>query len=243
MTDKILHLGKMTSQEIADWMGIAYSTYRKNNAQRLEYLTNFADFTKYRGGVEIKEIYIPTFVKNISVEDQYYIDAIRETSNGLATISGITRKLKRDKPEFKDIPEETLYKRMSKAGDRAFGKTADDNSKGTHGTRHYIWAIKVDNYNYYRFMTAEEEAIYKRIRDKYCKDKAEIAEKEALLKDAYKKKEISAEEYAEKSCELDFFGEVLSEFRAETGLQLVRTTEHELYESQLIFAATSIKEE
>ena len=46
---------------------------------------------------------------------------------------------------------------------------------------------KVDNYNYYRFMTAEEEAIYKRIRDKYCKDKAEIAEKEALLKDNIKK--------------------------------------------------------
>lgn len=243
MTNKTLRLGRMTSQEIADWMGIAYSTYRKNNAQRLEYLTNFADFTKYRGGVEIKEIYIPTFVKNISVEDQYYIDAIRETSNGLATISGITRKLKRDKPEFKDVPEETLYRRMSKAGDRAFGKTADDSSKGTHGTRHYIWAIKVDNYNYYRFMTTEEETIYKRIRDKYCKDRAEIAEKEALLKDAYKKREISAEEYAEKSCELDFFGEVLSEFRAETGLQLVRTTEHELYESQLIFAATSIKEE
>ena len=230
-----LRLGKMTTQEIAEWMGISYSTFRKNSSQRLEYLKNFAVFTKTRGFVDIEEIIIPYYIKNISIEDKYYVDAIRETKNGLATIAGIVRKLKRDKPEFKDIPEETLYKRMAKAGDRAFGKTADSTSKGTHGTRHYIWAIKVDDYNYYRFMTEEEETVYKKIRDKYCKDKAEIIEKEALLKDAYKKKEISAQEYADKSLEMDFFNCVLVEFLAETGLKLVRTTEHELYESQLRF--------
>ena len=85
-------------------------------------------------------------------------------------------------------------------------------------------------------MTPEEEKIYKKIRDKYCKDRAEIIEKEALLKDAYKKKEISVERYADKSLEMGFFNCVLVEFVEETGLKLVRTTEHELYESQLRFA-------
>ena len=216
-------------------MGISYNSYKNYITKRLDYLKNFAVFEKVYGGVDIKEIIIPYYIKNISIEDKYYVDAIRETKNGLATIAGIVRKLKRDKPEFKDIPEETLYKRMAKAGDRAFGKTADSSSKGAYGTRHYIWAIKVDDYNYYRFMTEEEEAIYKKIRDKYCKDKAEIIEKEALLKDAYKNKEISAQEYADKSLEIDFFDCVLVEFVAETGLKLVRTTEHELYESQLKF--------
>lgn len=231
-----LRLGKMTSKEIAEWMGISYNSYKNYITKRLEYLKNFAVFEKVYGGVEIKEIIIPYYIKNISIEDKYYVDAIKETKNGLATIAGIVRKLKRDKPEFKDIPEETLYRRMAKAGDRAFGKTADSTSKGTHGTRHYIWAIKVDDYNYYRHMTPEEEKIYKEIRDKYCKDRAEIIEKEALLKDAYKKKEISAQEYADKSLEMDFFNCVLVEFVEETGLKLVRTTEHELYESQLRFA-------
>ena len=217
-------------------MGISYSTFRKNSSQRLEYLKNFAVFTKTRGFVDIEEIIIPYYIKNISIEDKYYVDAIRETKNGLATISGIVRKLKRDKPEFKDISEETLYRRMAKAGDRAFGKTVDSASKGTHGTRHYIWAIKVDDYNYYRHMTPEEEKIYKEIRDKYCKDRAEMIEKEALLKDAYKRKEISAQEYADKSLEIDFFSSVLTEFGAATGQRLVRTTEHELYESQLRFS-------
>lgn len=216
-------------------MGISYNSYKNYITKRLDYLKNFAVFEKVYGGIDIKEIIIPYYIKNISIEDKYYVDAIRETKNGLATIAGIVRKLKRDKPEFKDIPEETLYKRMAKAGDRAFGKTADSSSKGAYGTRHYIWAIKVDDYNYYRFMTEEEEAVYKKIRDKYCKDKAEIIEKEALLKDAYKNKEISAQEYADKSLEIDFFNCVLVEFLAETGLKLVRTTEHELYESQLKF--------
>lgn len=231
-----LRLGKMTSKEIAEWMGISYNSYKNYITKRLEYLTNFAVFEKVYGGVDIKEIIIPYYIKNISIEDKYYVDAIKETKNGLATIAGIVRKLKRDKPEFKDISEETLYRRMAKAGDRTFGKTVDSTSKGTHGTRHYIWAIKVDDYNYYRHMTQEEETVYKEIRNKYCKDKAEIIEKEALLKDAYKKKEISAQEYADKSLEMDFFNCVLVEFVEETGLKLVRTTEHELYESQLRFA-------
>ena len=230
-----LKLGKMTSREIAEWMEITYGSYRRNKNQRLEYLKNFADFEEIYGGVIIKEILIPKFLKNISEEDQYYINAIKETTNGLATIAGITRKLKAEIPEFEDVSEKTLYRRMSNAGNRTFGKTADDNSKGTHGIRHYIWAIKVSDFNVYRFISPEEETIYKRIRDAYCKEKAEVAEKEALLRDAYKKKEITAEEYAEQSCGLDFFGEVLSEFKAETGLQLVRTTEHELYESWLNF--------
>lgn len=119
-------------------MGISYNSYKNYITKRLEYLTNFAVFEKVYGGVEIKEIIIPYYIKNISIEDKYYVDAIKETKNGLATIAGIVRKLKRDKPEFKDIPEETLYKRMAKAGDRTFGKTVDSTSKGTHGTRHYI---------------------------------------------------------------------------------------------------------
>lgn len=119
-------------------MGISYNSYKNYITKRLDYLKNFAVFEKVYGGVDIKEIIIPYYIKNISIEDKYYVDAIRETKNGLATIAGIVRKLKRDKPEFKDIPEETLYKRMAKAGDRAFGKTADSTSKGTHGTRHYI---------------------------------------------------------------------------------------------------------
>ena len=223
-----LHLGKMSSQEIAEWMGISYTTFKQNHKKKLEYLENFAKFEVYHGGIDIQEIYISEYVKKLSEEDLYYINAIKETDNGLATISGITRKLKKDKKEFYDIAEKTLYKRMSKAGERTFGKTHDPESKGTHGTRHYIWAIKVDNYNHYRLMTQAERTIYEQIRDQYCKDKSKNIEQMALLLDAYKRGEISAEEYADNSFELSFFGEVLFNFKVQTGYQLVRVTEHEL---------------
>ena len=39
--DMQLQLGKMTGHEIADWLGIAYSTYKRNPTKQLQKLNDF----------------------------------------------------------------------------------------------------------------------------------------------------------------------------------------------------------
>lgn len=226
-----LRLGKMSSKEIAEWMGIAYGTYKNSSHKRLEYLKNFAKFTPCYGGVMIEEIYLDTFVKDISEDDKVYVDEIKNCNEGLSTVAGMIRKLKLKNEEYKDISEDTLYRRMSKAGDRAFGRTIEQDSKGTCGSRHYVWAVRIDKYNHYRRMTEEEKVVYKQLLNEYCDDEKtqEQIEKDALVLDAFKNHEITAEEYAEyKLYSCNFFTEVVGKFKSRTGFLLVRTTKHEL---------------
>ena len=61
-----LKLGKMTSQELAEQMGIKYTTYRKCGKKYLSQLDNFCDYEKVYGGVMIKEIYQDVYDKNSS---------------------------------------------------------------------------------------------------------------------------------------------------------------------------------
>ena len=56
--------GKMSTRELSEWFGIAYSTYRKKSLSLLEELKYFCDYEKYYGGVEIKHVYISKYVKN-----------------------------------------------------------------------------------------------------------------------------------------------------------------------------------
>lgn len=226
-----LRLGKMSSREIAEWMGITYGTYKNSSQKRLEYLKNFAKFTPCYGGVIIEEIYLDTFVKDVSEDDKVYVNEIKQCNEGLSSVAGMIRKLKLENKEYKDISEDTLYRRMSKAGNRTFGKTIEKDSKGTHGNRHYVWAIRVDKYNHYRRMTEAEKVIYQQLLSEYCDDKKtqEQVEQDALVLDAFKNHEITAQEYAEyKLYSCNFFTEVVGKFKEQTGYLLVRTTKHEL---------------
>ena len=73
---KHLKLGKMTSQEIAKWIGIKYSTYSNNIEKYLIQLDNFCDFEKIYGGVIIKEIYQSVYEKNIEEKyDKMYLES------------------------------------------------------------------------------------------------------------------------------------------------------------------------
>jgi len=54
-----LKLGKMTSREVAQWMGVSYNTYKNHISKYLELLSPFCEFDVVYGGIIIKEIYIP----------------------------------------------------------------------------------------------------------------------------------------------------------------------------------------
>lgn len=52
-----LHIGKMTSREIAAWLGISYKWYSNSKIKQLRKVEDFCRFNEYRGGIEIYEIF------------------------------------------------------------------------------------------------------------------------------------------------------------------------------------------
>lgn len=57
-----LRLGKMTGQEIAEWLSISYnSTYRNNPTKQIEKLGGYCEYKQVRGGVIIDKIYMDTY--------------------------------------------------------------------------------------------------------------------------------------------------------------------------------------
>lgn len=61
-----LKLGIMTNAEIAEWMGIKPTSFRKHKAQYMPKLDGYAEYEVVRGGVKITRIIQDTYVKKES---------------------------------------------------------------------------------------------------------------------------------------------------------------------------------
>jgi hypothetical protein len=149
-----LKLGKMTGQEIAEWLGISYNgTYRKCPKKYIQKLDEYCEYEQIRGGIVIKEIYIEEYNKNLKINtDKLYIKELEEC-NYLASVSGIAEKYHMSKHTVR------------KSRDRLFGETPVNISitaeaKGLIGSREYIWCIKLQGENNYRKMTEEEDKLF-----------------------------------------------------------------------------------
>lgn len=228
--------GKMTGQEIAEWMGISYdATYRRNPKKYLARLVDYCDYEQVRGGAIISNIKIPTYVKNLNnLDDKTYLEILQpclEQQEGLATITGIVETII-DKAEYKNLSENQIRYRMTKSGKRLFGETANTDSKGVVGWREYCWAVKLNGINKYRFMTAEEHEKFKEITLRYYKKDFESIQKEALIKDAYKKGEIDEVEFAYAMSEFDYFTVVIKAVEEELNIRIARATRHEVENSE-----------
>ena len=79
---------------------------------------------------------------------------------------------------------------MSKAGTKLFGDPTIVGKPGKVGSREYIWAIKLNDYNGYRLMTEEEEKLFDDIISKCYTLPPEKIKKKELLKDQLKQNEI-----------------------------------------------------
>lgn len=229
-----LKLGKMTSKEMAIWFNLSYNTYKNKIAYYLEKLEDYCEFERIYGGIIVKEIYIEEYDKNLSINDQKLVlEEIRsciETQGGLSTISGMSRKCVKNQI-FPSIS--TAKKRISKASLNLFGETKTLTSHGTAGSREYLWAIKLDDYNHYRYMTKEEE---KRFDDIICTCyaiKPEQVKQAALLENQLKEKEIDVDEYFElkNRLGLNTFKDCIFKFKEETGYMIVKCTKHEIENS------------
>ena len=224
-----LFLGKMTSKELAEWMGISYTTFRHNSEKRLEYLKHFADFDRVHGGVVITKIYMEEFVKNISDDDAFFnneIDRCIQEQSGLASISGIAN-IAGQKEEYKSYSESHIKKRMASAGKRNYGKYGNIVG-GIKGIREREWAIKLDNYNHYRPLTEEEKEIFLEITSIYYTAAPDKLIEKKKLEEQLRNDEISKDEYFRKIdlYELDLFGDIMFEFKRRTGFQITLATQY-----------------
>lgn len=228
-----LKTGKMTTQELANWFGVSKKTFTNSAQKYLEKLSDYAEFNRVYGGVNITLVHFDTYVKGYNqMDDTYFNQEISrcvKEQNGLASISGIANKAKRDVPEYKDYAEVSIRYKMSKAATRNYGPCGDLMG-GINGTREREWAIKLDDYNNYRALTEEEYALFVEITKDFQSKYPEKSIEKEKLEIRLKEKEIDVDEYFKlvDVCELDIFPQIMWEFTAQTGYKIVLATEYQL---------------
>lgn len=240
----ILKKGKMASKDLAAWFSISYSTYRKNKKEKLEELKSFCDYDEVYGGILVKEVYSPTYVKEMDkIDDETFLREVRRTGNMLSSVTGIANKLIQEGDKnYMGLNFNQVRYRMNKAGNRCFGRFGDENvlfdaiksANPSVGEREKVWAIKVygGNPNRYRYLTYEERKLFDTlITDFYGGIDADKIKRIALLEDDLKNKEISVDEYFTRLKVIrgfDFF-DIIAAFKSQTGEQLVKVAQHEIY--------------
>jgi hypothetical protein len=235
---KQLILGKITSKELAEWFGIKYKSYLNNKTKYLQILEDFCDFDAIYGGIEVKEIYLDTYVKNMrQVDNENYckeIERCAQEQDGLSTVAGMTRKFQYYNVEdYADYSERQVQRKLTKTKTLLFGRPANSIfSIGSIGACEIVWAIKLDNFNNYRHLTEEEQKLF----DDLCLewngslDPKDI-QKQALLDETFRETDMTKEEYIAARAEImvnkkDFFEEVIEKFRSQTGYMPVRCSQH-----------------
>lgn len=229
---KTLRCGKMSTREIAQWMNVNYSTFRNNKKQKLDDLRRFCDFEQVYGGVNILQIYNPIYQKALSSDEKVFLEEIQNTGNGLSSVAGMSRKLIRYNSDYRTLTENNVEKRMGKVNKNLFGEY-EKNSKqafGRMGSRKYVYAIKINDFNKYRCLTDEEMDTFKHILKSICGKQIDKIMESILLDEAFKNSDMTKEEYLLKRerFDLDLFPHVLKQFKKETGKTVVRIQEYQV---------------
>ena len=245
---------KVSSSELADWFGIAYGTYRNQRKKKLEELKDFCDYEEVYGGVIIKEVYFDEYYKYQDdenrvlkvINDKYFnMDGQGETAyDELNSISGIAQVLQKQYPkDYGNKTFGTIERRVSRVMKKCFGVITKENplAQGGIGVREYVWAVKLEGDNNYRYKTREEDELFKEIiKAAYAENAKERIEEEELLKDAMRERISLGEEVSFADYEnarrrgkyyVDFKTEVLDVFREKTQCLLVRATRYEVERS------------
>ena len=188
----MLRLGKMKTQQIAEWMGISYSTFRKKKKEKLQELANFCDFEEIYGGVNIFEIYEYNYSKLGSLSKQTIVNNLPAVwnQNGLDTCKRVGEeiRLKNNLP----IASGTAGKYAGEGRRKWFGNPYND-VQGQLGRCNYV-LCKAEgdgvNTRFIRF-TQEEEKIKQDLIKKYF---GSVAEKTVIVKAMVEMGEIRKQE-------------------------------------------------
>ena len=232
-----LVLGKMTTRELADWFGISYGSFRNKANEYLDKLNHFASFSKIYGGVQIEEIYVKEYDKNLFKSiDEIFIQEIADSESKLATISGLSRKYQAQL----NLKDSAARKQFTKSRDKLFGTIKKDknySTGGIMGNRSYRWVIKVNDFNSYRELNQEEDELFNAlITQTYSGIDPERIKAAAVLEKRFKDSDMTKEEYFElKEVQgLNFFYEVVEKFKVLTGYQIVCANLYDINYSEVL---------
>lgn len=169
-----LHLGRMTSKELAEWFGISDSTFRHKACKdkRLEVLKKYARY-HFEGEknkvVYIDEIYEDTFVAD---EGSPAYKCVRDLAienwspNGYDTCAHVAEKIY---PEVQErghqIKASTNYCYVCQGRTELYGSPLHKTT-GTRGSSHYEWCKKDEQGNYIP-LTEKEQEVKNTIADRY----------------------------------------------------------------------------
>ncbi len=226
MEEKKLKLGKMKSQEIAEWFGITYASYRRVSKQKLKQLKLFADFEVIYGGVNITKIKCPYYIKNYK-DIELYRQKVLQTENGITTIKDMANEIKYvDKNEdYENIQISGACERLSKAGTIGYGPY--DATGGIYGRRKRYWAIKLDGCNNFRPMTADEKQLFIQIMRAFYEDRLNDILWDFFAIETTECMEIMAKEMQYLQEEKYNFIDAVNLFEEKTGYKIIRATLHE----------------
>lgn len=227
-----LKIGKMTSKELATWFGYSYNTFRsKKKPELMKQLSQYCKYEEIYGGIIIKEIYIEEYLGDLSGDIEVYHEQVKKYP--LNSISNIVEEIS-ELPQYKNLSDSQKKRRMAKAGVVGYGATKEKYDRGIYGTRNYQWSIKLDKVKPgqkpYRDLTEEEQLIFNKHTSAIFGERPDVVQNLKLLDEKFKTTDMTKEEYLKHEARLAFAGtfmDVIFAFREETGLMIVRATDHD----------------
>lgn len=218
-----LRLGKITNIELAEWFGTTEKQISHKKKQFLDKLEDYCVFKPIRGGIEIKIIIKPFYVKNknYQIAKDQFNNYWSET--GLDTCTHVADQICADYAEELTVKPDTTRKHVSQVRNEFYGSPLTEEG-GSQGHCKYMWCKKDVN-GCPQFLTEEEENIKKDLLIKWF---GSADEKTALVQGMVENGEISEEKawtlYSSMMKLPAAYSGFLSEYKQITGIILIRGT-------------------
>lgn len=197
-----LFCGKWTNKMLAEWFGVKEKTFSNTKKKRLEELKEYADFYEENRKIIITKVKQVFYIKKQSYKKIQELVEKNWSINGFDTCAHVKELIKEDEA-LCHLADGTIYNYVRKAHIENFGSPAKKDG-GIKGMCYYKWGKrdKEDNKKPLYFNKEEEKYFYELIKDVFKTSPKQTAEEQALYQ-AYKKKEITKEEYYEQRDALD----------------------------------------
>lgn len=219
--------GVIKTQELAEWFGIAKTTFANNRLKRLEELKEYADFVVLSAKqINITKVKCPIYVKKHSKNYEIIKKQIPKTWNpdGIDTCKRVSNQIYLDRNNELTLSQSTTYVYTTKAKNDLYGKCGSKYG-GSIGYSRYIWGIWDADQQKYVKLNAEQTKIKNELLQKYMHSANEAA---LFIQDSIESGELTKEEawevYNEMTDVKTNYLNFLDEFAILTGFKLTKCT-------------------
>ena len=219
--------GVFTNADIAEWFEIGTTTFNKRKAHYISLLKGYCNCETIRGGVKILTVDKPYYVKNSKY--QIIKEDVKKMwdPSGLDSCTRIADQICTVHTEEEIGKPGTVYNKTRAVRNELYGKPMSG-VPGTDGTCSYVWCKKLPN-GRLAHLSEEEQEIKTKLLKKYF---STADEKTAMVQTMIENGELNKEEawqYYSKIINLPAnYSSFMFDFKAQTGIQLVRGTQREL---------------